>query len=183
MGVYVRVCLFVCFRFPNKMPALHHHFLLVISSPVSSKKKMEKKNVISPIPWLIVNKHVILVLLPHKEQEKVSRCSETLTFSYNLLSPIYKLALIFSSLYNISLFVCAGKKILSLDLIIILQWTFFWFPFLNSKGKSNQKKKVSVCWCIRYKNKKKQNKTIIHTSMIILKEEKVDAMFAYTVWK
>ena len=43
VGVYVRVCLFVCFRFPNKMPALHHHFLLVTSSPVSSKRRWEKK--------------------------------------------------------------------------------------------------------------------------------------------
>jgi hypothetical protein len=88
------------------MPALYHHFLLVISSPVSSKKEDGKKNVISPIPWLIVNKHVILLLLPHKEQEKVSRCSET----FLLQSALSYLALIFSSLYNISLSLCVLEK-------------------------------------------------------------------------
>lgn len=151
MGVYVRVCLFVCFRFPNKMPALHHHFLLVISSPVSSKKEDGKKNVISPIPWLIVNKHVILLLLPHKEQEKVSRCSET----FLLQSALSYLALIFSSLYNISLSLCVlEKKYCLLIWSLFYNEHFFDFHFWIRKG-NQTKKKVSVCWCIRYKNKKK----------------------------
>lgn len=151
------------------------HVCVSVQSPLCNIPPAVKDDVISSLRWLYTN--TLHSSLKQKERKIppppcLSLSQKKNKLGSSALSLYLSLALnSFLSLYLSlsSLFLCVLNNY-CLDLIVILQWTF-WFPVSKRNGKDKEEKPtkkmifLSVCWCIRYIQNKTKKKKIIRDNL------------------